>query len=52
MKQYKFIELKEKVVMEYIFDMNLKEFLFKYKEMEDIASYIFELKDMKYIRKF
>ena len=38
--------------MEYIFDMNLNGFLFKYKEMENITSYNFELKDMKYIRKF
>ena len=52
MNQYKFIELEKEIIIEYIFDIDLKGFLFKYKGMEDIANYIFELKDVKYIEKF
>ena len=52
MNQYKFIKLKEEIIIEYILDIDLKGFLFKYKGVKDIMNYIFELRDIKCIRKF
>ena len=50
--RYNIIELEEEVIVQYIFDIDLKGFLFKLKNVEDIANDIFELKDAKYVGKF
>ena len=52
MNNYKIIGLKEKVIIQYIFDIDLRGFLFKLKNIEDMMNNIFKLKDIKYIRKF
>ena len=49
---YNIIELKEEVIVQYIFNINLKGFLFKLKNIKDIMNNIFESKGAKYIGKF
>ena len=48
---YKIIELKEKMIVQYILDIDLKGFLFKLKNIENITNNIFELKNAKCIEK-
>ena len=50
-KSYNLIELKEKVFIQYIFDIDLKDILSKFKNVENITNYIFKLKNTKYIEK-
>ena len=49
---YKITELKKKVIIQYILDIDLKGFLFKFKNIEDTVNCILKLKNIKYIRKF
>ena len=49
---YNLIQLEEEIIIQYILDIDSKGFPFKFKMIEDIANYIFELKDVKYIEKF
>lgn len=51
MNYYNFKELKKEMIIQYIFDINSKGFLFKIKISKDIVNYIFELKNIKYIKK-
>ena len=51
-KSYNLLELKENIISKYIFDIDSKDFLFKFKNVKDIANHIFELKDTECIRKF
>lgn len=39
------------MIIQYIFDIDLKGFLFKFKIMKDIVNYIFELRDTKCVGK-
>ena len=52
MNCYNLIELKKKIIIQYIFNIDLKGFPFKFRMMEDIVNYILELKNTKYIEKF
>ena len=50
-KSYNLIKLKKKIFFQYILNINLKGFLFKFKNIKDIINYILKLKDTKQIRK-
>ena len=50
--RYKLIKLKEEIIIQYIFDINLKGFLFEFKNVENITNYIFKSKGAKRIKKF
>ena len=48
---YMITELEEKVIIQYILDIDSKGFPFKFKNVKDIVNHIFESKDAKYIEK-
>ena len=50
-KIYKIIKLKKEVIIQYIIDIDNKEFLFKFKGIENITNYILESKDTKKVGK-
>ena len=50
-KVYNFLKLGEDIIVEYIFNINSKDFLFKFKNVEYMLNYIFELSDVKNIEK-
>ena len=51
-KSYNLLKLEEDIIVEYIFNIYLKGFSFKFKNIEDMVNYIFELRDVKNIGKF
>ena len=51
-KSYNLLELEENIISEYIFDINSKGFLFKFKNIKDIVNYILKSKGAKRVGKF